>query len=243
MQSFQTSTYTHGTVETALFEDGEIITSRLGPDHVMVGAVGNLPAAILDAIRQSDGGISGELRLRQMRNGNSIGPLAHLTSNSGGGGGYGYPMLRLAEKNTGGIETTIMPHQASFGGDIQFKKVVSAGNNIIFSVAGPLETYSTSLVELASIRPLVPYTGTLRIAFRLQVGSGHVGSGSTAYAQIYRNTTAVGTLRSIGASGNITTFTEDISGWTFGDRIVIRGRCSDPDYSRCVILFFQVSVL
>jgi hypothetical protein len=56
--------------------------------------------------------------------------------------------------------------------------------------------------------------GTLRISFTLYSAY----TGSYVYGQIYRNGTAVGTLRSV-VGVDEKTFTEDISGWNIGDRV------------------------
>lgn len=98
---------------------------------------------------------------------------------------------------------------------------------------GDYTTYTT--VETIQLdRP-----GTLRISFKLTASAGVVsGSGSatvTAYGRIYRDrggsVTAVGTARSVTASStsginsNDATYSQDISGWLAGDKVLLRGYC------------------
>lgn len=69
----------------------------------------------------------------------------------------------------------------------------------------PTSTTPTKVLEI-----YVPRSGTVRIKFHLD------GSYGTCYGQIYRNGSAVGTLRST-AAGTGTNYSEDISGWSTGD--------------------------
>jgi hypothetical protein len=69
---------------------------------------------------------------------------------------------------------------------------------------------STTAVKLKEIR--LQRKGNLRISFNLWSGD----ASATAYAQIYRNGSAVGTLRST-TSMSAVGFTEDISGWSLND--------------------------
>ena len=105
--------------------------------------------------------------------------------------------------------------------------VQADGGNII-----DYTTYTT--VETIQLdRP-----GTLRISFKLTVSAGILGSGSvsgTAYGRIYRyrggTVTAVGTARSVSVTSTgalqstSQTFSQDISSWQAGDRVLLRGYC------------------
>lgn len=61
----------------------------------------------------------------------------------------------------------------------------------------------------------IPKGGTLRIKFWLG------GDAGTCSAQIYRNGSAVGTLRSNATAASAATYSEDISGWSAGDLLQI----------------------
>lgn len=66
---------------------------------------------------------------------------------------------------------------------------------------------------------IVPFIqGELRIGFYLALNA----EGDTAYAQIYRDTSPVGTLRTRSVTGEPAYFEEDISGWFVGDRLSIQ---------------------
>lgn len=68
----------------------------------------------------------------------------------------------------------------------------------------PTSTTPTKVLEL-----YIPRSGTLRIKFFLAANA------ATANGQIYRNGSAVGTLRSNASTG--ASYSEDISGWSVGD--------------------------
>lgn len=65
---------------------------------------------------------------------------------------------------------------------------------------------------------LISNEGVLRISFTISIGGSN---GETGNARIYRNGSAVGTARSVTAASSPATFTEDISGWSVGDKVQI----------------------
>jgi hypothetical protein len=81
-----------------------------------------------------------------------------------------------------------------------------AGGTFLVGV-NPTSTTPTKVLEV-----FIPRGGSLRIKFHLD----GQGGGGTAFGQIYRNGSAVGTLRS-NLNGTGTNYSEDISGWTAGD--------------------------
>lgn len=112
----------------------------------------------------------------------------------------------------------------------------TAGTRLLLQSMGslPIGDY-TSYTTVRTIQ--IDRPGTLRISFRLSVTASSGGSAScTAYACIYRDrggsVTAVGTVRSLSASvgsmdsqTNIATYSQDISGWQAGDKVLLRGYC------------------
>lgn len=113
----------------------------------------------------------------------------------------------------------------------------TAGARLLLQAdGGAINDYTTyTTVETIQLdRP-----GTLRISFKLTAGASVVGgSGSatvTAYGRIYRDrggsVTAVGTARSVTASSTNgintkdATYSQDISGWLAGDKVLLRGYC------------------
>jgi hypothetical protein len=82
-------------------------------------------------------------------------------------------------------------------------------------------TTATGLVPLKESK--IGRGGTLRIKFDLRATVYPV------YAQIWRNNAPVGTIRTTNSTGYVT-FTEDISGWSKGDLVQIRGFTSNPSY-------------
>jgi hypothetical protein len=101
-----------------------------------------------------------------------------------------------------------MPKYIPSLGIIEF----SAGNFFLASADTFRETCSTGPIKLKEIQ--IGRGGTLRIYFELRTND----AGKTAYAQIYRNGSPVGTQRS-NSSTSFVSFTEDISGWSVGDYV------------------------
>ena len=87
---------------------------------------------------------------------------------------------------------------------------------------------STSYVKAKEIK--VGVAGAFRISFRLS--SDPTG---TFYGQIYRNGVAVGIERSV--TTTVTTFSEDISGWSAGDLIQVYAKVAGGATNRQVSLF------
>jgi len=79
-----------------------------------------------------------------------------------------------------------------------------------------------TMAKKFTLPPDFPPNTTLRISFDLKAET----EGTTVYGQIYRNGTAVGTLRST-TTTSFTTFTEDIGGWNPGDEIQLWVRTTD----------------
>lgn len=123
------------------------------------------------------------------------------------------------------VSATTTPYTAGTGLLVQ---------SMDLSQIGDYTTYTT--VRTIQIdRP-----GTLRISFRLDVTATtglYSGSAScTSYGRIYRDrggsVTAVGTVRSLSASVGSSdyqtynaTYSQDISGWQAGDKVLLRGYC------------------
>jgi hypothetical protein len=105
----------------------------------------------------------------------------------------GSPMFNGVDKFIGGVSAA--PFTA---GDYFAGGTFRVGVN-------PTSTTPTKVLEVYISRP-----GTIRIKFHLD------GSAATCNGQIYRNGSAVGTLRST-AAGTGVTYSEDISGWSVGD--------------------------
>ena len=99
----------------------------------------------------------------------------------------------------------------------------TAGDRLLIKSVQETTTTSTTYTALKQIR--LDRGGTLRISFKLRRVAGGSGSPSV-YGRVYRNGSAVGTERSTtSTSGD--TYTQDISGWSAGDRIQVYGRTSD----------------
>lgn len=124
-----------------------------------------------------------------------------------------YAKLRIY----GGMDDTNVAGDANFDGFEVGRGAYVAGDNTLIASMDEKSTTSTTPAKMKSIQ--IDKPGTLRITFYLK----RTGSTDTAYAQIYRQTpgsswTAVGTLRSC---TSITQYSEDISGWSAGDRALL----------------------
>lgn len=86
----------------------------------------------------------------------------------------------------------------------------AAGAYVIISSNGASGSAGSSPTKLKEI--ILSRNGTLSTSFKGIIAA----SNQPAQFQIYRNGSAVGTLRTMASIGN-TTWTEDISGWTRGD--------------------------
>jgi hypothetical protein len=96
----------------------------------------------------------------------------------------------------------------------------TAGDRLL--IKSVQETIATSITYIALKQIRLDRGGTLRISFKLR----RVGGSLSVYGRVYRNGSAVGTERSTtSTSGD--TYTQDISGWSAGDRIQVYGRTSD----------------
>ena len=119
---------------------------------------------------------------------------------------------------SGGVGTTqLADSSVSQGKMVNY----TAGDRLL--IKSVQETIATSITYIALKQIRLDRGGTLRISFKLRrVG----GSLLPVYGRVYRNGSAVGTERSTtSTSGD--TYTQDISGWSAGDRIQVYGRTSD----------------
>lgn len=92
----------------------------------------------------------------------------------------------------------------------------AAGNNVFYYREVNAGVTSTSYVKKAEI--LLPKGGTLRI----RMGLSYLLSDTYIYGRIYRDGTAVGTIQS--KKGGEEAFTEDIAGWSAGNRLQVYAR-------------------
>jgi len=98
-----------------------------------------------------------------------------------------------------------------------------AGDNL-------LQAGSSTQVDKNSTTPIkflefdAQCNGELRIKWQ-----GAIVEGVTGYMQVYRNGNAVGTRKTLNSGGNATYMTDDVSGWTTGDKIQIYGWREDTD--------------
>ena len=96
--------------------------------------------------------------------------------------------------------------------------------------------------------------GTVRISFDLEASATYSSGPSsvTAYGRIYRDrggsVTAVGTTQSLYASSpssgtvkNSATYSQDISGWLAGDKVLFRGYCAKTNIGVGVIDEIEIS--
>jgi hypothetical protein len=108
-----------------------------------------------------------------------------------------------------------------------------AGDYLLNANDTERSTSETSMTLLKETK--IGRGGTLKIKFTLATDSLNY-----VYAQIYRNGSPVGTLRSI-AFAQFFTFTEDISGWSKDDLVQIWGR-SNSSLDRVIVFDFRLYV-
>ncbi|TZE82010.1 hypothetical protein FWJ32_07195 [Calorimonas adulescens] len=99
----------------------------------------------------------------------------------------------------------------------------TVGDIVLIQDAWTPEINSTTPTKTYEKR--IDRSGSLRIKFGAKVGATSI----TGYAQIYRNGSPVGTLRST-TSTTYVTFTEDISGWNPGDLVQLYCYVSNNSY-------------
>ena len=98
-----------------------------------------------------------------------------------------------------------------------------AGDTLLISSDTERKTSSYSYVKLKEIH--IPKGGTLRIKFSV---AGSINGQGHAYAQIYRNGSAIGTERIAPMGGSYyEEFSEDISNWSPGDFVQIYAKGLD----------------
>ena len=108
----------------------------------------------------------------------------------------------------------------------------SAGTSVAYKGGGSADTSSSSMIPYAESNVNMNFTGTARVEFRL------ISSGTNdAYAQIYKNGTPFGTLRTSPAGGANIVFTEDIS-VSSGDYIQIYFRTQSTSGTARIMDFF-----
>jgi hypothetical protein len=112
----------------------------------------------------------------------------------------------------------------------------TAGAGLLVQADGSSISDYTTYTTVETIQLDRP--GTLRISFRLGASASAVSGSATCTARgcIYRDrggtVTAVGTARSVsvtstgGLQTTSQTFSQDISGWQAGDRVLFRGYCT-----------------
>ena len=100
--------------------------------------------------------------------------------------------------------------------------VAEAGDVTVTNNAGNITTNSTTWAKLRTARLML--NGTYRCVFALKRSGGDAGM--IAYAVIYRNGKAVGTVRENDTTSG-ETFSEDIDGWTGGDEFHLYGKVSN----------------
>lgn len=140
-----------------------------------------------------------------------------------------------------GLEDTLL---LVFDGDVWVEVARStgdcdpfeAGDNVIDSDSAVATETGTTLVKKREIT--VPRAGTLRVKFRIH---GSVsGSGHEVEGRIYRNGSAVGTLRSVETT-TFTEFEEDISGWAAGDLCQLYARVANGNPETCTVDGFLIA--
>jgi len=82
----------------------------------------------------------------------------------------------------------------------------------VFSNPTPRSTMATTMTKVKETRILEPLLDKFRTYFEMR----SLASGETTYAQVYRNGSPVGTLRSV-TTTTFTAFEEDIAGWSKDD--------------------------
>lgn len=143
-----------------------------------------------------------------------------LTAGTGLTGGGSTAADRTISLSAGGVGTTqLADSSVSQGKMVNY----TAGDRLLIKSVQETTTTLTTYIALKQIR--LDRGGTLTISFKLRRAGGAGGSLSV-YGRVYRNGSAVGTERSTtSTSGD--TYTQDISGWSAGDRIQVYGRTSD----------------
>lgn len=177
-------------------------------------------------------------RLRQLEGGISLtsGVTGILPVSSGGTGqdlSSGTANSILYFSSTGvigniGIGTTglyLKSSGSSYAWDFPITPY-AAGDVLVSSLDDARDLGATPPITFTKVKSIkVVREGTLRIKFDLEFAAG--AGGSQVDAQIYRNGSAVGTVRtrSFGDAA-LTTYSEDISGWEIGDECQIYVRQS-----------------
>jgi len=111
--------------------------------------------------------------------------------------------------SSGGVDATQLAN-----GAVTAAKLAgyTAGNILLIGIDTEETSLSLSPYKVREIQ--LDKGGTLRIKFEIK----NPPDGGTSYGRIYRNGTAVGTLRTV-SSYTWNTFTQDISGWSPGDTV------------------------
>ena len=139
-----------------------------------------------------------------------------------------------ASNNKGFYDLSILPSQSGNAGKLLYTNGSSASwadssasfaGSIISQYLGHSFTKSTSYVK--GIEYTVPRSGALRVVFSLI----DFNLGTSSYGRVYRNGAAVGTERSVATGGmTLTTFSEDITGWTKGDLLQVYIKTGNASY-------------
>ncbi len=110
--------------------------------------------------------------------------------------------------------------------DINNRFVAVLGDVLMANSDAEVSTSSSTYVLLKQIN-LGMFSGDLRIKFTMKLVGG---SPRTATGRIYRNESGIGTERVITTDGQITEYSEDITGWSVSDRVEIYAK-SDGGYA------------
>jgi hypothetical protein len=147
-------------------------------------------------------------------------------------GGPGGEPKRLAPGTSGQFLKT----QGTGADPVWGTPIVAFQEGDILLASANTERY-TSNTTMTKVKEIKIYReGTLRIYFEMKTST----EANPVYAQVYRNNSPVGTLRS-STSQSYTGYTEDISGWSPNDLVQLYHR-SGSTAIRCYVQNFQIKV-
>lgn len=123
-----------------------------------------------------------------------------------------------------------IPAGYTLGGTVGTSAVL-AGTTILISDSVASSTGKASPTKLKEYHFML--SGTVRVTFYLSIGSGQ-----SSYAQIYKNGSPIGTLRSTNSTSNMI-YTEDIS-ISSGDYIQLYAYCTTSSEAHCDYMSFGI---
>ena len=119
--------------------------------------------------------------------------------------------------SAGGVGAT----QLADGGVSQTKLATYTAGDLLLISGSTSQDMATTNKKMYEIQ--LDRAGTLRIKFTVSAG----GASGSSTGRIYRNGSAVGTIRTVNAPGgmgiNSTEYSQDISGWAAGDLVQLYG--------------------